>query len=492
MKKEQILNYIKNNDFDVQNANASLLLMDLVYSNYVNSDKVTGVDFNPVLSHISQKRKNFFYFYQILDLKKLEGINHIIYLNYLKNPGTLKDRIKEHVALELALDKAWQKYKKEPDLHLFRKIISISDKWWYYGIVGEDKGEVVNKEVAPRLAKRRNIDINEASRMMNVLSHPEKQSLLTEVRKSFLEICLDAIDEKNIDKKIKSYIKKYFWVNTDFFSKQDITKENLLERVAAEINKNNRKIISAEIKEIDNNFKKIHKEEEKIKASLKLTKEDRADISFAKLIVSWMDVRKRGMMKDVYYIFSFLCDIAKKYNLEYEDLSCYTKEEVIELVETGRKVSDKEIKHRHEDCFLVFNKSGIQRFYDQDGVDLISAVEQKHRNMETIKGAVASAGDKKKVNGKVKIVLDPLKDEFLEGDILVTSMTRVEFVPLMRKAKAIITNEGGIACHAAIVSRELGTPCIIGTKNATKILKNGDEVELDLEKGFVKIIKHNK
>jgi pyruvate,water dikinase len=68
-------------------------------------------------------------------------------------------------------------------------------------------------------------------------------------------------------------------------------------------------------------------------------------------------------------------------------------------------------------------------------------------------------------------------------------MTRVEFVPLMKKAKAIITNEGGIACHAAIVSRELGLPCIIGTKNATRVLKDGDEIEMDLEKGVVKKIR---
>ena len=75
-----------------------------------------------------------------------------------------------------------------------------------------------------------------------------------------------------------------------------------------------------------------------------------------------------------------------------------------------------------------------------------------------------------------------------KGNILVTSMTRVEFVPLMRKAKAIITNEGGIACHAAIVSRELNIPCIIGTKVATDRLKDGDKVGLDLKNGEIKLL----
>ena len=68
-------------------------------------------------------------------------------------------------------------------------------------------------------------------------------------------------------------------------------------------------------------------------------------------------------------------------------------------------------------------------------------------------------------------------------------MTTPDFVPAMRKAAAIITNEGGITCHAAIVSRELGKPCITGTKIASKVLKDGDMVEVDAEKGIVRIMK---
>jgi pyruvate, water dikinase len=59
----------------------------------------------------------------------------------------------------------------------------------------------------------------------------------------------------------------------------------------------------------------------------------------------------------------------------------------------------------------------------------------------------------------------------------------------MKMATAIITDEGGLTCHAAIVSREMGTPCVIGTKNSTRILKDNDEVEVDADRGLVKIIK---
>ena len=75
------------------------------------------------------------------------------------------------------------------------------------------------------------------------------------------------------------------------------------------------------------------------------------------------------------------------------------------------------------------------------------------------------------------------------NNILVATMTTPEYVPAMRKASAFITDEGGITCHAAIVGREMEKPCIIGTKIATKVLKDGDEVEVNTEKGIVKILK---
>ena len=62
-------------------------------------------------------------------------------------------------------------------------------------------------------------------------------------------------------------------------------------------------------------------------------------------------------------------------------------------------------------------------------------------------------------------------------------------VPLMKKAGAIVTDEGGITSHAAVISREMGKPCIIGTRNATKVFKDGDLVEVDANKGYVKILK---
>ena len=75
------------------------------------------------------------------------------------------------------------------------------------------------------------------------------------------------------------------------------------------------------------------------------------------------------------------------------------------------------------------------------------------------------------------------------GEILVCAMTSPDFLPLMKQSSAIVTDLGGILSHAAIVSRELKKPCVVGTKDATKLLKDGDLVEVDAEKGVVRKIK---
>lgn len=104
-----------------------------------------------------------------------------------------------------------------------------------------------------------------------------------------------------------------------------------------------------------------------------------------------------------------------------------------------------------------------------------------------VKGLPASPGS---ASGKVHVILDPKDiDAFKQGEILVTEMTAPDWVPAMKKAKAIVTDSGGMTCHASIVSRELGIPCIVGTKSrgsaATSAIKDGIDVTVDATHGVV-------
>ncbi len=104
-----------------------------------------------------------------------------------------------------------------------------------------------------------------------------------------------------------------------------------------------------------------------------------------------------------------------------------------------------------------------------------------------VSGTTACSGLAK---GKVRIIhkiseMGKLKN----GEILVTTMTTPDYIVSMKKAGAIVTDEGGLSCHAAIVSRELGIPCIIGTKIATKVLKDGDLIEVNANTGIIRLLK---
>jgi len=124
----------------------------------------------------------------------------------------------------------------------------------------------------------------------------------------------------------------------------------------------------------------------------------------------------------------------------------------------------------------------------KDGVHLSTEMKKEaplvQKNVRELTGICAQPG---KVTGKVKIVLTPKEcAKVAMGDILVATMSTPDFLPAMRRAAAFVTDIGGVTSHAAIVARELKKPCIIGTKNATKVLKDGDMVEVDADKGTVK------
>lgn len=115
---------------------------------------------------------------------------------------------------------------------------------------------------------------------------------------------------------------------------------------------------------------------------------------------------------------------------------------------------------------------------------------QKSKISGKIKGIPANKSNS--IKGKIKIILRSKNfSKFKKGKILVTDETDSSFLPLMEKAKGIITDKGGILCHAAIASRELKLPCITGTQNATKLLKNGDLVEMDMKNGEIRILKRD-
>lgn len=162
-------------------------------------------------------------------------------------------------------------------------------------------------------------------------------------------------------------------------------------------------------------------------------------------------------------------------------------EELVELTEMGKRIQahygepmDTEWAFERGNLFLLQARP-ITTLGDDNGV----AGEDfsiSDKNV-IVKGLGASPGT---ASGKVKIILDIDElDKIKDGDIMVTTMTTPDMVPAMRRASGIITDEGGVTCHASIISRELGIPCVVGTGSATTTLKENVGVTLDGKKGLV-------
>ncbi|MEW6407313.1 MAG: PEP-utilizing enzyme [Patescibacteria group bacterium] len=119
-------------------------------------------------------------------------------------------------------------------------------------------------------------------------------------------------------------------------------------------------------------------------------------------------------------------------------------------------------------------------------IESLKIKQEKIKEVQIFEGDCAAPG---MARGIVAIINSPTENNKINhADILVSGMTNPDLMPAIRLAKAIVTDTGGLTCHAAIVARELGKPCVIGTKIATKILKDGDLVEVDAEKGIVRKI----
>lgn len=174
-------------------------------------------------------------------------------------------------------------------------------------------------------------------------------------------------------------------------------------------------------------------------------------------------------------------------NISPELVSFITKKEIEKFLDKGKIISIKDLEERKKGCAFLFDSNGEVTYLSQSDLIEINDTLIGKRDVLEIKGQIAYKGVAK---GVVRIISDPFNYKiFNEGDVLVTGMTRPEYLALMQKSGAFVTDAGGLLSHAAIVARELKKPCIIGTKIATKVLKDGDLVEVDAEKGIVTILK---
>ncbi|MFH1770826.1 MAG: PEP-utilizing enzyme [archaeon] len=325
------------------------------------------------------------------------------------------------------------------------------------------------------------------------LTAPRHLSFMEEERLLFLKICLNNYGtlrkiktSSKLQKQLDKLSKKYFHVLNNFKNTKYLDSEYFLRKCKEEVRKGKFRI-QEEYNSLKKKIKIILKEKKRIYKEYDFSEDTKINLLITETVGEHIDFRKSNMIKINYLRELYLQEAAKRFNMNVEKLKDYTFEEVQDLLSKGKKPSEKLFEKRFRKSVFVARKKGNSLegfwFYGKEAEILLNKTFRS--TSKEIKGQVASAPIKK-LKGTAQVIMDITKENFKRGNILVTSMTRPEFVPLMRKAAAIVTDEGGITCHAAILSRELKIPCIIGTKVATRILKSGDRVEMDLETGLVK------
>ncbi|OGH64150.1 MAG: hypothetical protein A2821_02600 [Candidatus Magasanikbacteria bacterium RIFCSPHIGHO2_01_FULL_41_23] len=243
----------------------------------------------------------------------------------------------------------------------------------------------------------------------------------------------------------------------------------------------------------------LSKSQKNFLPNIKLTDEQKYYLHLIGEITFLNEYRKSIFARVHLIIRPVFDEIAKKMGLEsWKDVSLCLHQEILDFLKSGVKPARELILARQKLCLIYNNENDLSIMLGTSYTEKVCVLygdaaalfeekfAPKSESRSEVRGMVANKG---KVAGIAKIILSS-EDFFTfnEGDILIAKMTSMDFIPIMKKSGAFITDEGGLASHAAIIAREYGKPCIIGTKNATKVFKNGEKIEVDAESGVVRKI----
>lgn len=315
------------------------------------------------------------------------------------------------------------------------------------------------------------------------LSSEPMLSFIEAHRRDFLRECLKPKPDWKIIER------HYHWIQNNYLTPKYLNAEYFQKQARILKHKKSRMEIRKELLSLNTKTSRMSQRQKELLKSPRLTQKTLQIFAYLRHLSRWIDQRKAHMMQAVYYIDLLLQKISSLTDIPKSRLGYYTPEEIIKLLREEKTVPVKILASRRKlSVYVTWPKGkgiGEALFTGTNAAKIFKLFESSQAG--EIKGMVACA-PVFSFKGKVQVVLNPHKEKFIPCRILVTTMTRPDFVPLMRAASAIITDEGGITSHAAIISRELRIPCVIGAKIATKVLKDGQVVEMDLKTGEIEVV----
>lgn len=331
--------------------------------------------------------------------------------------------------------------------------------------------------------------VEDSTEIYIILSTPEEPSYLKKEELACLDAAIKSIESSTPFEKLPEFMeiqKKYFWVPFDYYG-PEIWDEKYYKSKIGEL-------VCRGVDELRSEMDLIAKSQSDIRATqLDLAAKYKIDMVLVQAIrdIATLQDEKKAFTTEAHYDLQQLYkEVAKRTNLDLTEVYFLTNEEVEQAL--GGKDLKGLIRDRQElsVCIVKDGKVSIlamQQAMDyakEHGLELLS--EEVTTGVKEVKGVAGSPG---KVQGIARVIAK--KEDFgklHEGEILIAPMTTPDYVTIMKLASAFVTDEGGVTCHASIVAREMNKPCIIGTKIATKVFKDGDMVEVDAGRGVVRRI----
>lgn len=460
MKKEfkKVISYIKDNKkyFEISKFDG-----DIFFWNYLTFFRLPT---HNIYLYLKSEPKNF---RLILNTKNLYKVSQRAYKIYGQNPELLKNQFYQY------RDNCYKRFCKLISLprinkKLYSNFINSAQK---LAIIGNSFIEGLDRFLAEKIKLK---FVDEAQR--KIAAFPLYTSYVQQREEQLL---------KNLDRhrKSKQFIIQYRadwgWSFLNFASHK-LPSLNEILNWAAELFKNKNEEL--------NKLKKINKEKTlKQNWIKKLPPRTQKLIEFFDIVVELRDQRKAFWLQINVPFKDWLKKVGKKYGLLYTDLSWLTWNEQISLNNKNKKKLVEISRTRRNGCSTAHFSPGKTLIFVGKEYEQIKSLILERKKAPELKGISASGG---KITGRVKNILSA-KDfnKFKKGEILIASHTAPDYVSIMKKAKAILTERGGIACHAAIISRELGIPCVVGIKGLVGNFDDGDLVEVDANKGIVRILK---
>ncbi len=434
-------------------------------------------------------------------LVEKEYVKHAkIILNKLEKTPRFFEKINQESrnTVKKTRDYALWLFKQNLSKYSDKKLIDIYSKLFNFFVDMNIWGTVVNlvdfshnmltEKIIGFLEKR--IEENDyklsVPKVFGILTTPVEKSPIQKQEEDFYKL-LSQIQrgKKSVDKAAAKLKKEYDWLEFHYSGPKILEKQYFAELLISEMKQE----IKGEekLKELRNKKKKLALNQNKISNELGLSNKELYWINIAKTFMFL-----KALRKDIIFQASRLSDllireIGKRLELTPDQVRYITTEEVKKSL-AGNKINVSLINKRMKHSAWIFDDEKIKIFTGREAKEYSKRIieEKVEEKIKEFRGTPACVG---KVKGAAKLIFNA--DDMAKmnkGDILVSPATNPNLLSAMKKAGAIVTDEGGITCHAAIISRELNIPCIIGTKIATKVLRDGDEVEVDAEKGVVRIL----